>query len=411
MKVWYVLMTFPSPAQTYVVNDVRAVVRLGNDISVHALRGPRSDADQLLSAAGLESIQVTHGTTGNLIRGVLVSMARPLRTARLIAWIIRHSGGQAVHLVKGLALVPRALELLERLEDDPPDVVHVYWGHYPSIFGWLVLEYAPGVVVSLSLSAGDLLCGFPGSIAVGRRAHLVWTWAAVNLAALSARGLPIEAVNVSWQGLDLEKLKNRSLTKVPFRIVTAARLVAEKGIDDVIHAFARVAAEHPSASLVILGDGPDRRRLENFADTLGVRDSVSFRGHVTHDEVFSELAQAELFLLLSRYDGERLPNVVKEAMACRCFVVTTATPGIDELLQDGAHGRVVPLGGWEQAAQAAIDAFHDVDATRAVAAAAQSFVMENFDLTRLMEGMVRRWERAIQPAASPGSRAPVVSST
>jgi len=392
MKVWYILMTFPGPSETFVANDVGALARLGVEVSVHALRGPKRDAGRLLRERGLVGIQVTNGTAGNLLRGLLVSLAQPLRAARLIVWVVLQSGGRPVHLAKGLALLPRILQLFDRLERARPDVVHIYWGHYPAIFGWFVLEYAPGVVVSLSLSAYDLLRGFPGSMAVARRAHLVSTWAAANLPAIAARGLPPDAVHVSRQGVDLEKVRGHRFDKLPRRVVTAGRLIRDKGMDDVVRAFGRVAAEHPDASLVILGDGPDRRRLEELAATLGVHDAVVFRGHVAHDEVFEELARAELFLFLSRYAGERLPNVVKEAMACRCLVVTTATPGIEELMQDGVHGRVVPLGAWEQAAERAIEAFADPETAKIMAAAAQSHVVEKFDLVRLMDGMVRKWE-------------------
>jgi glycosyltransferase involved in cell wall biosynthesis len=295
-------------------------------------------------------------------------------------------------LAKAAALVPRSMELLRRVERERPDVVHLYWGHYPAIFAWLVLEYVPGTVVSLSLSAYDLLRDFPGSIAIARRAHLVSTWAGVNVPVLAARGLSADAVYVSWQGVDLENIRGRCLTKVPLRIVTAARLVVEKGMDDVIRAFARVVATYPAASLVIVGDGPDRRRLEEVAACLGVEQAVVFRGHLSHQEVFDELARAEVFLFLSRYPSERLPNVVKEAMACRCFVVTSATPGIEELLEDGRHGRVVPLGAWEQAAQLTIEAFGDPTATQGLAVAAQNQVLENFELIRLMKGMVHKWQ-------------------
>jgi glycosyltransferase involved in cell wall biosynthesis len=395
MKVWYVLMIFPSPSETFVANDVRALSRLGIDVSVHALRGPRRDAAGLLRERGLADLEVTHATAGDIFAGLLLAVARPLRAARLAAWVIRRGGGRPVHIVKGLALLPRALALFRRLERDHPDVVHLYWGHYPAIFGWMVLQRAPRVVLSMSLSAYDLLRGFPGTTTVARKAHLVSTWAAANLPAIAAHGVPPAAVHVSWQGVDLDKVKSRSFDKQRHRVVTAGRLIGEKGVDDVIRAFARIAVDYPDATLVVLGDGPDRRRLERLAGTLGVAHAVTFRGHVAHDAVFEELARAEVFLFLSRYAAERLPNVVKEAMACRCFVVTTATPGIEEVLVDGAHGRVVPKGAWQLAAERTTEAFRDPRAAAIVAAAARNQVLQKFDVLRLMDGMVEKWkERA-----------------
>jgi glycosyltransferase involved in cell wall biosynthesis len=278
--------------------------------------------------------------------------------------------------------------------------VHLYWGHYPATFGWLVLNRAPGVVVSLSLSAYDLLSAFPGSATVARRAHLVSTWAGANVPTIARYGVASASVHVSRQGVDLEQVKGRTFAKASHHVVTAGRLVVEKGMDDVIRAFARLATEYPDARLTILGDGPDRPRLEGLAGQLGLGRAVSFRRHVAHHEVFEELARAELFLFLSRYAAERLPNVVKEAMACRCLVVTTATSGMEELLEDGRHGYVVAQGAWEAAAARAIEAVADRGRSEGMVAAAQSRVLEHFDVRRLMQGMVREWERR-RPVASP----------
>jgi glycosyltransferase involved in cell wall biosynthesis len=405
MRVWYILMTFPFETETFVANDVRALMRLGIQVSVHALRGRKAYADRLLDERGLTGLPVTHGTCANILRGVVAALMHPLVSARTVIWVITQSRGSPVHLIKGLLLVPRILGLFAHLEDDPPDVVHIYWGHYPAIFGWLVLEYAPDIVLSLSLSAYDLLRDFPGSSAVARRAHLVSTWAATNVPAIAALGVTPATVHVSWQGLDVEQVEGHRLEKLRHRIVTVGRLIADKGMDDVIRAFARVRSQHPDAELVILGDGADRRRLEHLAVTLGVGNSITFRGHVPHHEVFQELATATLFLFLSRYAAERLPNVVREAMACRCVVVTTDTPGIDELMENAVHGWIVPQGAWERAAERAIAVLSDPDAARGMAAAAQSHVLTKFNSLHLMHNMVCKWgERGAARARAASAR-------
>jgi glycosyltransferase involved in cell wall biosynthesis len=404
MKVWYILMIFPSPSETFVANDVLALARLGIDVSVHALRGRRRDTERLIHERDLTGVRVTHATLFNVLRGLSCSLRRPILTARVTLWVLQHSGRRAVHLVKGLALIPRIMGLFAHLERDRPDVVHIYWGHYPSILGWLVLEQAPRTVVSMSLSAYDLLRGFPGSAAVGRRAHLISTWAAANVPAIALRGIPSETIHVSRQGVDLERVRYRRFTKIPHRVVAAGRLVKEKGMDDVLRAFAHVAAEYRDSTLVILGDGPDRQRLERLAASLGIGNATTFRGHIAHDEVFEELEVADLFLFLSRYAAERLPNVVKEAMACRCTVVTTDTLGIDELMRDGEHGRIVRKGDWEEAARCVIEAFANPESTQAMADAAQSVIFQRFDRLQLMRALVRKWEDltvAVAPTPQP----------
>src|SRR5262245_37818082 len=129
MRVWYIVMRFPYPSETFVANDIGALRQLGVDVSVHALRSPRRDAERLLQERGFADLEVTHGTARNVCRGLWIALTRPRLAASLVLWVIRHSGFRAVHLIKGLALLPRILELFEQLERNPPDVVHIFWGH------------------------------------------------------------------------------------------------------------------------------------------------------------------------------------------------------------------------------------------------------------------------------------------
>ena len=120
------------------------------------------------------------------------------------------------------------------------------------------------------------------------------------------------------------------------RIVLAAgRLVPEKGFDLLIEAIAGL----PDAMLVVLGEGPDRLRLEQLAERLAVSDRVSLPGYVTGTRDW--LDRARLFVLPSRFEG--FPAVLVEALAAgRPVVATACTPAI-ALIDDPAVGRVVPI--------------------------------------------------------------------
>ncbi len=394
MRVWTILMTFPLPSETFVCNDVAALRRIGVDVAVHALLPARPDADEILAQRGLADLEVTHGGGVASSRGLVAALRRPGALLYVLGWILSHSVTKPVHLVKSLVLVPRALDLLARALREKPDVVHLYWGHYPAVFGALVARFLPGTVVSMSLSAYDLLRAYPGSARLARSAGLVSTWAGANLPAIEELGVPRDEVHLSWQGVDLRRLPKDLGRKEPRRIVTAGRLVEAKGMDDVLRAFARVVEEWPDARLVVLGDGPDRTRLEQIASELGLSGSTEFRGHVAHDEVFEEMARSEIFVFMSRYAAERLPNVVKEAMACRCVVVSTWTPGMEELMTDGEHGFVVPQGAVDEVAAKIGRVLASPEAAAAMVEAGERRVHAHFDLEKLMAGFVQRWRRA-----------------
>jgi glycosyltransferase involved in cell wall biosynthesis len=132
--------------------------------------------------------------------------------------------------------------------------------------------------------------------------------------------------------------KDRAGTVGPrrFRVVTVARLVPWKGIGEVIRGVANLNG----VDLLILGEGPDRPRLEGIARAVQCR--AHFAGQVPHSEVFATLRTADLFILNSAYEGH--PHVVLEAMALGVPVVARAAGGTPELVRHGETGVLMRTG-------------------------------------------------------------------
>lgn len=106
-------------------------------------------------------------------------------------------------------------------------------------------------------------------------------------------------------------------TATPPLVLGIGRLARQKRFDLLISAFALIQRE--DARLLIFGDGPDRKRLEQLVTTLGLTDRVALPGYVP--DVAEWLKRADLFVLPSRYEG--LPAVALEAMAANCPVLST----------------------------------------------------------------------------------------
>ena len=122
------------------------------------------------------------------------------------------------------------------------------------------------------------------------------------------------------------------------RILAVGSLKEQKNHRLLIDAFARLS--DPTARLMIVGEGPLRRVLEQQAATMGVSDRVVMPGL---GNPWPYYASANLFVLSSDYEG--LGNVIIEAMYARLPVVSTNCPsGPAEILADGKFGRLVPVG-------------------------------------------------------------------
>lgn len=131
-------------------------------------------------------------------------------------------------------------------------------------------------------------------------------------------------------------------------LITIGRLVDQKDHDTLIKAFAKVK-KNIDACLYIIGNGPNRKKLENLAQTLDIGDAIRFLGWQSNP--FALLKQADLFVLSSLFEG--FGNVLVEAMACGLPVVSTDCPsGPREILKDGEAGILVPVGDVDALAQA-----------------------------------------------------------
>jgi glycosyltransferase involved in cell wall biosynthesis len=150
-------------------------------------------------------------------------------------------------------------------------------------------------------------------------------------------GVPAEKMAVIYNAV--EPLKEVQPAVVPLRtpltVVTVGRLVPWKRVDRVIEALVSC----PTVGLVIIGDGAERKRLEDLANTLDVADRVYFAGQASQAETMRLMAACDFFVLNSTYEG--LPHVVLEAMSLGLPVVATAVGGTPEVVCDGGNGRLI----------------------------------------------------------------------
>jgi glycosyltransferase involved in cell wall biosynthesis len=147
-------------------------------------------------------------------------------------------------------------------------------------------------------------------------------------------------------------------------VLVVARLAAWKGVDTVMLALRDLLAEsQPHARLVVVGDGPDRGRLEAMAATMP-EGAVRFTGEVARADVGRWMAAADALALCSGYEG--LSHVLLEAMAAGLPVVVSDVGGNRALVQHDYDGLVVPFGDIAATASALATALADGDVARTI---------------------------------------------
>jgi L-malate glycosyltransferase len=127
-----------------------------------------------------------------------------------------------------------------------------------------------------------------------------------------------------------------------------------KRVKDVVRVFARIRRAMP-ATLIMVGDGPDRVDAENEARELGVGNDVRFLGRL--DSVASLLQATDLFVLPSQTESFGLAAL--EAMACGSPVVASRAGGLPEVVDDGVSGILEPVGSVEAMGRRAVELLRD----------------------------------------------------
>jgi glycosyltransferase involved in cell wall biosynthesis len=226
-----------------------------------------------------------------------------------------------------------------------------------------------------------------------RRARHLFTPSAYLRELVVAWGIPPDHVSVSPNPApEVPALPPRETLRgeLSFRgptLAFAGRLMAAKALDVALAALALV----PEASLVIVGDGPDRAALERQRDLLGLGERVRFLGGLPRDSVLRVFRAADAVVLSSRW--ENFPHVVVEALAVGTPVVASAVGGVPEVVRDGENGLLVPAGDAEALAAAIRRLLGDDELRQRLAAAAAPSV-ESYSTERLFGQIVAELEEA-----------------
>lgn len=162
------------------------------------------------------------------------------------------------------------------------------------------------------------------------------------------------------------------------RLLFVGRIEVVKGIPVMLEALAEARRRGADITLELIGDGPDRARLERAAGALG--GAARFLGARGQGEVAAALAEADALVLASFAEG--VPVVLMEAMASRRPVVATRVGGVAELVEDGVSGFLLPPGVPGPLTEALLSLAVDPELRRRMGAAGRARVVAEFDVAR-----------------------------
>jgi len=177
-------------------------------------------------------------------------------------------------------------------------------------------------------------------------------------------------------------------------ILTVGRLVERKGVDRVMESLPRLLERFPEAAYLVVGEGPDRRRLERLRDSLGLEKQVIFTGLVSQEDLLACYELATLFVMVSRQptdscEIEGFGIVYLEANAAGLPVVAGASGGAVDAVVDGRTGFLVDPVDPDAIAGAILRLLEDPELRRRLGSFGRERATESFSWER-MAGRLER---------------------
>lgn len=223
---------------------------------------------------------------------------------------------------------------------------------------------------------------------------------------LIAHGAPADRVTTVLNGIDHRQFRRDpgavAAARAQFNLQpdqiamgSVGRLEPQKRFDLLLEAFGVLYQRNPKLHLIIAGDGSLRKALDDQRQALGLRDGVTLTGHIT--DVRPLHHALDLFVQSSDYEGT--PNSVLEAMAMATPIVATEAGGTAELVHDGVHGRIIPVGRVDKLMYAISAAMLDPAATRRMVTRARQRVETDLSF----ETRVRKVEGIYQELMGPST--------
>ena len=177
-------------------------------------------------------------------------------------------------------------------------------------------------------------------------------------------------------------------------VLSVGTLIPIKGHATLIRAAAALAAEFPDLQWEIIGDGPERARLQGLCAQLRITEKVRFLGRQSRKQVAAAMQRCTLFALPSRYEG--LGCVYLEAMSTGKPAIGCRGQGIAEVIQHGSNGFLVGPDNDRELALAIAMLLKDETRRRNISIAARDTILDRFTLAHQAESLLRIYREAAE---------------
>jgi glycosyltransferase involved in cell wall biosynthesis len=314
--------------------------------------------------------------------------------------LLAYEGGILANLKKNkwlyilvpVFLVAQTLSILSLIKKNRYDLIHAHWIIPQGLISVFISRYiykaSPKI---LCTSHGGDLFAFQSSIFNKIKKWVLDYSDGITVVSEHMRKICLKFINnkekihVCSMGVDLVDtfIPLEYIGRDSNKIIFVGRLVEKKGVNVLLKATHRLIQNYPELKLVIVGDGPERSKLEAQCNDLNIEHNVEFIGAVTQNrlpELFSSASIAVMPSIIdSRNDQEGLGLVAIEAMGCGCAVIASSLPAVVDIIESGVNGVLVKPGDSVELSNVIEDLQENPETKSSIASRARQSVIKKFD--------------------------------
>ncbi len=346
LKILVLTSTFPrwqdDTVPSFVMGLCKRLAAKGMDIDVLAPHAAGTQKSEIMAGVSVHRYQYFYSRFESLAYGggILVNIKKNKCRYLLVPFFI---GAQIYSLSK-------------QIKANQYDLIHAHWLIPQGLVAVFVVRYLnfnkPAPKILCTSHGGDLFALQSGLFSK-LKAWVLNQASAVTVVSEYMRQvcLPMtrqpENIRVCPMGVDVSDtfIPSKKIKRQANKILFVGRLVEKKGVHVLLNAIAHLIKTQPEVKLVIVGNGPEKKKLEQQCQDLKIEHVVEFLGALTQAQLPAIYASATITVMPSIVtpcnDQEGLGLVLVEAMGCGCAVIASALPAINDVIEDGVNGILV----------------------------------------------------------------------
>lgn len=384
-RIAYLTSLYPAVSHTFIQREIAALRQTGVEVDTVSIRKPTAahltGEEEQSAAASTFYIVQSAKNPATLLRAGASAVCNPPALLRTVCLAWRTAPPGLNGMVKQMAYLAEAVVLSRHLKQRQVTHLHNHFAD-PSANVAMLTSSLSGIPFSYTLHG-------PAELYEPEKWRLREKTARASFVACISHFARSQAMYFSdpehWSKLRIihcgvipERYADEARADAGsgVRLLFIGRLTAIKGLRVLLEAFGDALEARPDLHLTIVGDGDDRAHLEKMAKPLGA--SVTFAGFKSQQGVAEALREADIFVLPSFAEG--LPVVLMEALASGTPVIATQVAGVNELVEHGTNGFLVPAGDNASLTQRILDMAADPALRASMGEHGQAKVAREFDV-------------------------------